>query len=89
MTQFDPAPTSSVPVQSVPVNAVPALARTDVRLADPPVPEPRRRSIGRAIAVCVAVLVAVTLLVFGLVFVLRHELVDPALLNADLLDAWR
>jgi len=84
MTQTDPVPTSSASVRSVP-----ALARTDVRLADPVAPDSRRGSIGRAIVVGVAVLVAIALLVFGLVFALRHELVDPALLSADLLDALR
>ena len=69
-------------------NSVPALARTDVRPAEAPVPD-TRRTIGRAVAVAVAVLATVALLVFGLVFALRHELVDPALLNADLLNAWR
>ena len=79
MTQFDSASASSVP----------ALARTDVRPADPVVPESPRWSVGRAIAIGVAVLVAVALLVFGLVFALRHELVDPALLSTDLLDVLR
>jgi hypothetical protein len=74
---------------SVSANSVPALARTDVRPVPPEVPDSRRRKAGRAIAIGVAVLAAVALLVFGLVFALRHDLVDPALLGADLLDAWR
>ncbi|MFC0680276.1 hypothetical protein ACFFGH_20775 [Lysobacter korlensis] len=83
------SPSESVPVSTVPVSTVPALARTDVRPAEPPVPESRRRSMGRGIGIGIAVLVAVALLVFGLVFALRHELVDPALLNPGILNAWR
>ncbi len=74
---------------SVSPTSAPALARTDVRPAEPSVPDSRRRTVGRAVAIGVAVLAAVALLMFGLVFALRHNLVDLALLNADVLDAWR
>ncbi len=79
MTQIDPVSAKSVP----------ALARTDVRPADPVESEPPRRSFGRAILLGLVVLVAVALVVFGVVFALRHELVDPALLSADILEAFR
>jgi hypothetical protein len=77
--------------QTEPVSAksVPALARTDVRPAEPVAPMSERRRAGRAIVVVVAVLVTVALLVFGLVFALRHELIDPALLSADLINGMR
>jgi hypothetical protein len=70
-------------------NSVPALARTDVRPAEPAVPDFRRRTAARAIAIGVAVLATIALLIFGLVFALRHDLVDPALLNAGFFGAWR